>query len=682
MSQMEAGGLSPSGLPAAMTNDSIPDAGIAVAVLLRSLVPRFYWYADAQSGALGALIDTLAVEYQTLRNEVDTLYDDLFVETCDQAILPYLGWNIGVSGLSPFAGPGLSDRAWVGRSQRFAKRKGTLSALAAACSAATGWSVLAVDTRTQLGRTQSLQHLAFDQGRLASVSGSSPPMLGARLPALTGPPGQVTVVDGDPGAGPGTVAVGVWRLMAFAVRGRSARPVVSSGNGRAFTIHPAGVDSPLFRVPQPLADSRLVPGPDQIGAPLSFDDMRRILNGPPLDPPTLAITVAGERGELTPVPPQHISVADLGDWQVPPGLVAETEVVVDPTRGRLLFLADAPANVTVDSAYGFAGEIGGGPYGVTSTWSQTPVPTLTDSVNLTTPPTPSRPSDGSLAAKLTASWDLSEPPGRQIIIEDSGTYAAPDGGWQVTVGSGQWLRLASAPEPFPVLDGDLHLYLSNGASVELSGLMILGSIIIAGSGTLFLEHCTLAPGPAPSLEIGAAPVVNLTMTFCVTGAIRAAANLQLAIDNSIVDGPIGTPDQPIGGLTAEAVTAFGPVHATTVSAVNSVFSGGLTVQRSEQGLLRYSYLGPGSRPPVAAIGGVEAAGPDRPRLRFVSTRFGDAAYGRLDPSTSLLIRRQAELGGEMGAYNWLGEPDRIDRLPLVVADMLPAATRARVTFHT
>ena len=67
--------------------------------------------------------------------------------------------------------------------------------------------------------------------------------------------------------------------------------------------------------------------------------------------------------------------------------------------------------------------------------------------------------------------------------------------------------------------------------------------------------------------------------------------------------------------------------------------------------------------------------------RFSSTRWGDPAYAQLDLRCPPEIAAGASRSGEMGAFNWLRQPTRFARLPMVLHEMLPAGVAASVDYR-
>ena len=63
---------------------------------LYNLLPALYRIRDAeQGGPLRALCAVIAEEIAVLRENLDQLYDDQFIETCAEWVAPYIGDLIG-----------------------------------------------------------------------------------------------------------------------------------------------------------------------------------------------------------------------------------------------------------------------------------------------------------------------------------------------------------------------------------------------------------------------------------------------------------------------------------------------------------------------------------------------------------------------------------------------------------
>ena len=69
---------------------------------LYRLLPSIHAVRDQERGApLRAFVEVLAEQAQVVEAELEGLYDDQFIETCAEWVIPYLGDLLGVRGLDP-----------------------------------------------------------------------------------------------------------------------------------------------------------------------------------------------------------------------------------------------------------------------------------------------------------------------------------------------------------------------------------------------------------------------------------------------------------------------------------------------------------------------------------------------------------------------------------------------------
>ena len=113
---------------------------------LLSRLPAYYRERDeALGGPLAALLAVMAEQGEVLLQDLQRLYDDAFIETCDEALVPYIGDLLGVRPLHAIAGTAAAgQRALVANTLRLRRRKGTLPVLEEVALAATGWRASAM----------------------------------------------------------------------------------------------------------------------------------------------------------------------------------------------------------------------------------------------------------------------------------------------------------------------------------------------------------------------------------------------------------------------------------------------------------------------------------------------------------------------------------------------------------
>jgi len=79
---------------------------------------------NALGGPLASLLAVFAEQVAVLQEDLDQLYDDQFIETCADWVVPYIGELIGSRALHGIAGIA-SPRADVGHTTANRRRKGT-----------------------------------------------------------------------------------------------------------------------------------------------------------------------------------------------------------------------------------------------------------------------------------------------------------------------------------------------------------------------------------------------------------------------------------------------------------------------------------------------------------------------------------------------------------------------------
>ena len=259
----------------------------------------------------------------------DGLYDDWFVETCAEWVLPYIGDLLGVQGLRPVPGAaGL--RKLVANTIRYRRRKGTPGVIEQVASDVTGWPARVVEYYRLLGLTQHLDHVRPGAARTADLRD-------ADGLALTGTPFDETARTGevrhiDIGRGRYNlpdVGVHLWRLAAYPVTSADARQT-----GPGWTFDPAGRDLPLFHQARTEPDdtTHLAEEVD-VPAPLRRRALIRELAPPQhlvflaAPDPALRIWLDGQE-----VLPGHLACRDLSGW-APSG---DGTVTVDPVLGRIM----------------------------------------------------------------------------------------------------------------------------------------------------------------------------------------------------------------------------------------------------------------------------------------------------------------------------------------------------------
>ena len=720
------------------------------------LLPAIYRVRDADQGEpLKALVTVLAQQAALVESDIDRLYDDWFIETCQEWVVPYLGDLLGVRGLHAVRSEAkFSHRARVADTLRFRRRKGTATMLEQAARDATGWNARAVEFFELLATTQYANHIRGHNHRTSDLRNTSQlELLDTAFDRIAHTADVRSIALGRGRHNIPNVGLFLWRLQSYFVSQSAARSVADPPDGR-YTFSPLGQSHPLVNRPQTegdithLADETNVPGLLR-RRPL-YDELeawRQALvdNRTPEkryfgQEPVLQVFVQPTAADpLEEIPPQVILICNLSE---PPAPVAEgwlrppltkdyrrssdqalvprgIRVAVDPVLGRLAFPAGVvPHAVKVCYAYAFSGDVGGGPYSrrdsVDATLDQRTVDWQIG-VSKQVPPVP-----GEIVATLTEAvqaWNA-QPPGTVgvIAILDSDTYPESLTGIQrIVIPDGSLLLVVAADWPQSPVPGNpaqqqratgsltpdaRRPHVLGNISVEgtapsesagtlaLDGLLVEGSITIEAGGAgvlgqLSLAHCTLVPGSGGLDATAASQRLKIDIRRSICGPIRVApAAAEISILESIVDAAgAAAIVAAASDVNLESCTIFGRTEALRLEASNCIFRESATVQRRQEGCVRFSFVPTTSQTPRRfrcqpdlALEGVPPAETSKIVARlvpaFTSARYGDHAYGQLSAVCADEIRSGADDGAEMGVFRFLQQPQRETNLRTVVEEYL------------
>lgn len=138
----------------------------ATRVPLYDRLPELHRIEDAKQESaepLRALLRLVEEAFGAVHENIESLYHDLFIETCDPWAIPYLADLLGSSHLN---GDPSTLRRDVAGTIAWRRRKGTLGAIEAITEALTGWGVHAAELFKDVVVAQELDHQRPDAGGL------------------------------------------------------------------------------------------------------------------------------------------------------------------------------------------------------------------------------------------------------------------------------------------------------------------------------------------------------------------------------------------------------------------------------------------------------------------------------------------------------------------------------------
>lgn len=127
-------------------------------------LPEIYRIRDQQqqpANQLQEYVDALDSVFAAIRDNIEVLYHDHFIETCADWVIPYIADLLGTSHLS---GDPWTLRADVARTVHHRRRKGTLGAVESLTYGLSGWAVHTLELRDRLVWNQHLNHQRPDWG--------------------------------------------------------------------------------------------------------------------------------------------------------------------------------------------------------------------------------------------------------------------------------------------------------------------------------------------------------------------------------------------------------------------------------------------------------------------------------------------------------------------------------------
>jgi hypothetical protein len=371
-------------------------------------------------GQLEAYLQLVESAFSAVHANIEGLYNDLFIETASDWVVPYIGDLLGTSHLS---GDPWTLRADVADTIALRRRKGTLAAIELLTFDLTRWGVRCVELRENLVWLQHVNHQRPDAGgeppygqpgvtRFTPIRGGTVPVRDpAALSLLTTPFDPFGHIPDFRPAIAGTIrynlpnlAIFLWRLSTYRIRISKPGTAVSQAvaalrPGEApfvarFDVFQIDRRVMLFNLRRLNTVRRL--NADQASSLTEKDEApgpverARLMNDPPagnsgayvsVHPYDIAhspdpTTIADEALQLH-VPdvqfpdgtPWTFRGANLCAWD--PGLkqpIHDREIVIDPVIGRIVAgvasLAEADAlrdHLLLTFTYGAVGEVGSNP---------------------------------------------------------------------------------------------------------------------------------------------------------------------------------------------------------------------------------------------------------------------------------------------------------------------------------
>jgi hypothetical protein len=711
---------------------------------LYNLLPAVYRSRDAEQGEpLRGLLQVISEQVNLVEDDIAQLYENLFIETCQDWVVPYIGDLVGYQVVHDAGEPGdvttsegssrnkiLIPRREVANTIRYRRRKGALAVLELLANAAAGWPARAVEYYQLLVLAQAINFLHLQRGRSVDLRD------GDALDRLDGPFDEVAhsvdVRRPDSHRTSGrynitSVGLFVWRLRTYKVT-RTEAYCLEQINSQSYSFSILGNDTPLFTPAAPQAEPPRSPGEMELPAPIRrwpFEQRTTVGSAVVRQASPLyygdgrPVTIWAENwpvaGAPQPIPASSVIPADLSGWVY---RAPRDHVVVDPVLGRIVFPArQLPKDkVFVSYYYGFSSEIGGGEY-----------------ERLLSQPADYKiyyVGEGETYTRISDAvdqWKTDKPFNAVIEITDSGVYVEQ---LDISLLENHSLQLRAANKKRPVLrvldwrtsaPDSLRVAGEAGSWFTLDGLLVTGrGLQVDGAlAGMIIRHSTIVPGwglhcdcepwrpTEPSVVLNEAPRC-LRVEHSILGSIQVNREEvredpgKIHISDSILDATspqeeaLCAPEETIANvilcITRSTVIGRMCLHQLELGE-NSIFYGIVTVARRQTGCVRFSYVTPGSRTPrryscqpdlaqASVPAEFRAQEAERVRPRFNTLRYGQPAYCQLADDCSVEIKRGADDESEMGAFHDLFQPQREANLRIRLEEYTSAGLNQGIFFAT
>jgi hypothetical protein len=553
--------------------------------VLYQLMPEMYRVADAAQGyPLRALLRLIGNQAETVRADIQQLWDNFFIETAESWAIPYIGDLVSnrtlhdidlapdastAESLFPdLAGPDLRPissirtRADVANTIYYRRRKGTTAMLEQLARDVTGWGAHVVEFFEILTWNQNLNHIRPQSSGCVNLRDiTTCAQVETPFDQSSHTVDVRAIAQSEGWHNVPNLGFFLFRLENFPMVKAHARSIATSS--WRFTFSQLGNSAPLFSQPRASLDpgmSEELLVPESIPPTSFYDDLTAwadssaaqqdfsLYYGDATDDPNWSITVyeqAAAGAALVPVNVAEVECSNLRLWttMTQPN---DNFIHIDVVRGRLVIGSQRPAStaIYVSYNYGFSAHLGGGPYDDRQKWV---VP------DANAPQVIKVKAGVATLQQAITQWTTNPAQNTIIDVADSDTYSISS---PITLRAGTWLVIQAAPGCRPHFqpqgaNATLNISADPPATattpptcgLTLSGLLIEGGVEVDGDlAQLRILHCTLVPNRSIAEEVAAPPTGPSIVVQPADGSGNQINTfLQVQIAYSIL-GPLVIPE--------------------------------------------------------------------------------------------------------------------------------------------
>jgi len=661
---------------------------------LYRLVPSVYRQRDEEQTdkpfkPLYALLSMIAEQLSLIEDDIQNLYENWFIETCDPWVIPYIGDLLGTFFYNSDTVNSINRRSFVANTISYRRRKGTVLVLEQIAKDMTGWGAKAVEFFQLLEDTQYLNHLRLSNLHTPDIRNSE------KMELINTPFDSVahTAEIRNIQSGRGyynipNIGIFLWRLESYPVIDAPASQDSSSiGN---FKFDSFGFDTQLFNHPSVGASLTQSAKQTDLATPISrlnlYYNTSDYYADNEDDNKSIKIKVNDKF-----VPIEDIVVCDLTNWDKCSSIV-KGQIGIDPKLGRISFSSsyssDILQDVKVSYYYGFSSKVGAGFY---------PRPEVDDVSTFGSKVYAiSKKFDNKYRSIQSAfdKWNQDGFPKAIFKVLDSEVYTESI---DLSLPINSNLQILAESEERPIIK--VNDTVNNTVNIDGAGanLDFRSNIVFDGfvfdcpiviqqgnMGDLVFRQCTLIPrsgitslvvnsGTDDVNNVKSNDNINIILDHTITGPIDSSkCSGSLQVFDSIIDGQWDTSINcyKINILNS---TVFGKAKVVIVDFIsNSIFTSPIFAKRRQTGCIRFSYIPEESKVPrryrCQPLYSVDISDLENNNVKtnmmpqFTSMTFGTPGYAQLHIGTKKEIFEGADNGNEMGVFNQLYQASRIANL--------------------
>ena len=646
-------------------------------------------YSDEIYGPLKAIISIIADEAGILEKNIDQLYDDLFIETCAEWVVPYIGELVGYRSLIEIPDNNFSQRSEVANTIKYRRRKGTASVIEQLARDITGIDANVVEYFQLLAQTQYMNHLRPQNlavSRITKNPRSNSKNQEWQLLELANTPFDSmpksvdvrNIVSNRGKYNIPNIGIYLWRTQAYSITRAPAKKI----DVNRYSFNVLGKDTQLYN--RPLAEKTITQLAKRmnVAMPISRRELHEDLEMFYGKDESIFLEIDGndvvpEKAHLFSFissPPSNVKLKDLicvcnlsddpnvsGQWINMPS----DRIAIDPVLGRIAVPSDLQSplderELYVTYHYGFSADIGGGEYERAETFDLDTADNVILEVSIG-------------VSSIQNALDQLANIGGIIEIKDNEIY---EENLQINIATDKQIEIRASNGYRPLIKSNSFININGGerSGVIFNGLMIEGGINFTGQiSMLKISHCTLVPNSNSGSNINL--LVNSINTEVeieksITGSLRVVEEASVKINNSIADAtnptetvysaPIG---EEFGGkLSITNSTIIGRVYTKLMEmASNTIFIAKnpslpkdflIMTQRIQEGCVRFSYFPKKSRLPHPFRCQPSTSGFEKRVFPlFTSLTYGKAGYCQLSQYCVTEISEGADDNAEMGVFH-------------------------------